>query len=251
VGRADARALVATVAVVLGGCTLLSIPNWPAAAAEGGVAAPREAMILLFAAGALVALLLLADGVALRRVERLSASMDALDGAGGEPAAGPSAGRVDLGLGDEIAAQTAPGTAYRGGGREVTCIRGDFEEAAAALRQSLRRGALMLALLEAVGLAHGAARATDLAADYGAWLCDGGRGRVPPRRPAHGARRGARGGGSAPARGGVRSGRGGELPRHRSPAALRAGGALRARGRHCLRAATGSVLSSSSGSSSQ
>lgn len=173
VARADGRAFLAILAVVLGGCTALSVLDGPAAAL-GLPASPRNAMLVALGAGVLLAGLLLADVLALRRVERLARSMD--DEEDEDPAGQPAApvGRVDLGVGDEIVTRAALGTAYRGGGAALTCITGDFDEATAALRRSIRRGALMLALLEAVGLAHGMARSTDLAADHGAWLCEEG-----------------------------------------------------------------------------
>jgi len=172
VARADGRAFLAVVALVLGGCTALSVLDAPAAAL-GLPASHRNAMLVALGAGVLLAGLLFADVLALRRVERLARSMDNDDE---DPAGQPAApvGRVDLGVGDAIVTRAALGTAYRGGGAALTCITGDFDEAIAALRRSIRRGALMLALLEAVGLAHGMARSTDLAADHGAWLCEEG-----------------------------------------------------------------------------
>jgi hypothetical protein len=180
VARADRRGLVATLAVALGACTGLAILDWPASAlGDAGAplatsAAPRPApygaATLLAAAAAVVAGVLLMDLAALRRARRMASSMDAAEAA---PAGLPS-GRVDLGVGDEITSRPALGTAYRGGAQAAPWVVGDFEEAIGALQQSIRRGAVMLALLEMVGLAHGAARGTGVAAECGALLCDEG-----------------------------------------------------------------------------
>jgi hypothetical protein len=127
----------------------------------------------LIAAAAVVAGLLLADIAALRRAQRMALAMDAPEsapaGRGGLPT-----GRVDLGVGEEITACQALGTAYRGSAQAAPWVVGDFEEAIGALRRSIRRGAMMLALLEAVGLAHGVARGTSVAAECGVLLCDQG-----------------------------------------------------------------------------
>jgi hypothetical protein len=170
VARSDARALIATAAGVLGCSTGLALFDWPAAAADVA-APPHGAMLLLTGAAALVLGALVADLIAAARVERWAFRIAFMDDAPAEIEALP-AGRVDLGLGNEIAAPTAPGTAYRGGGRPLTCVLGDSDDALAALRQSVRRGVALLALLEAVGIAHGIARGTDAAAHYSAWLCD-------------------------------------------------------------------------------
>jgi hypothetical protein len=173
VARSDGRALVGTAAGILGCSTGLALFDWPAARAGAG-APPHEAVVLLVAAAALVLVVLLADLAALVRVERWASRIAGLEG---DPPAIEvlPVGRVDLGVGDTIAASPALGTAYRGGGRPIACLVGDVDDALAALRRSIRRGAATLALLEAVGLAHGVARGNDVAADYGAWLCDEGR----------------------------------------------------------------------------
>ena len=173
VARSDARAIVATTAGILGCFSGLAVFDWPAAAA-GAVAPPFPSLIVLVAAAALVLLALLVDLAALSRVERWASRVDAEDSAPSEPAGLP-AGRLDLGLGDEIAATPAIGTAYRGGGRSLACLLGDIDEARAALRQSIRRGAVLIVLLEAVGFAHGLARSPEAAARLSAQLCDEGR----------------------------------------------------------------------------
>lgn len=173
VGRAEGRGLIAVLALTTGCSTALISADWPAAASEAG-SPPIEAVLVLVAAAVVVAVALLADLAALARVERLAASLDALgDAAPGE--ADLPAGRVDLGVGDAMVAHPALGTAYRGGGRELSTVIGDAMEAAAALRRSARRAVVMVAVLEGVGFVHGAARGVELAADASGRLCDSGR----------------------------------------------------------------------------
>jgi hypothetical protein len=174
VAWADSRALVATTGGVLGATTAVAALNWPAAAV-GAADPPRLAVILLIAAAGLVALALVADTAALARVDRWAARL--ADEESGAPLdlAAPMTGHVDLGVGNDIATFPTPGTAYRGGGRLIASVAGDIDDARTSLRQSIRRGAILLALLDAAGLAHGFARDPSVAAQYDAWLCDGGR----------------------------------------------------------------------------
>jgi hypothetical protein len=103
------------------------------------------------------------------RVRRLRSEIDEMESRPPEEAAN-RAPRVDLGLGEEVVARLAPGTAYRGGERPVALIVGSADEALAALGRSLRWGVVGLALIEAVGIGHGLA--TDTAAAYGASRCE-------------------------------------------------------------------------------
>lgn len=166
VGRSDARALVALTAGIVGCCSGLAVFDWPAVAA-GVAVPPLFAVALLIASAAIVLAMLVADMAALGRVERWAGAIDAKDGSS-------PAGRLDLGLGDDIASAPAPGSAYRGG-PWLACLMGDIDEARAALRQSIRRGVILIAVLEAVGFAHGVARDPELAASMGAKLCNEGR----------------------------------------------------------------------------
>jgi hypothetical protein len=178
VARSDARGLVAGTAGIIGCFSGLAVFDWPAVAA-GAADPPLPAVIVLVAAAALVFIVLIADVVALTRVKRWASSVAAEEGDGSSlpvpPVPVPPAGRLDLGLGDEIAAAPALGTAYRGGGRWLASITGDIDEARAALRQSIRRGVILVAVLEGVGFAHGVARDPELAAQLGAQLCNEGR----------------------------------------------------------------------------
>lgn len=173
VARADARALAAVTAGALGCASGLAAVEWPAAEV-GAAAPPLPAVALLIAAAALIAASLLTDIAALARVDRWASRVgaDAADPLG--PAAAP-AGHLDLGLGEDITAAPVAGTPYRGGGRPLASVAGDIDEARAALRQSIRRGAVMLVFLEAIGFGHGIARSPEAAARYDAWLCDEGR----------------------------------------------------------------------------
>ncbi|MCC6552061.1 MAG: hypothetical protein IT372_03435 [Polyangiaceae bacterium] len=172
VARADARALVGTAAGILGATPGLAVLDWPAAAA-GDAVPPRGPVVLLVAAAAFVALALVVDLMALRRVERWALELAA---PGDPPAPGAlPAGRIDMGVGDGVVSAAAPGTAYRGGGRAIAVVLGDVDDAVAALRQSIRRGVFTLAVLEVIGIGHGLARGPDVAAHYSAWLCDEGR----------------------------------------------------------------------------
>lgn len=172
IARSDARALVAVTGGIIGCFSGLAVFDWPAVAA-GVAAPPLPAVVLLVASAALVLVMLIADMAALARVERWASRMDADDGDASSLAVSP-AGRLDLGLGDDIAAAPALGTAYRGG-PWLACMTGDIDEARAALRQSIRRGVILIAVLEAVGFAHGIARDPELGAGLGAELCNEGR----------------------------------------------------------------------------
>jgi hypothetical protein len=173
VAWADGRALVATTGGILGCTTALAALNGPAAV-MGGVTPPRLAVALLIGAAALVAVALAADMAVLSRVERWASRLAADDSGAPPDLAVPVAGHMDIGVGDEIATVPTPGTAYRGGGRLLASVAGDIDDARAVLRQSIRRGAVLLALLEGVGFAHGMATDMDVAVHYNAWLCDGG-----------------------------------------------------------------------------
>jgi hypothetical protein len=173
VAWADGRALVAMSSGVLGCTTVIAAFNSRAAVA-GGAAPPRLGVILVIAAGVLVALALVIDMAVLARVERWASRLAADDSGAPPELAAPIAGHMDLGLGNEIATVPTPGTAYRGGGRLLASVAGDIDDARSVLRQSIRRGAVLLALLDAVGLAHGMTGDIKLAARYDVWLCDGG-----------------------------------------------------------------------------
>ncbi|WP_044247507.1 hypothetical protein [Chondromyces apiculatus] len=172
VARAEGRAALALLAAVLGCSTTLLAPDWPAILAGLAVSTP-PVFALMVVSAALVVGVLLADLCALARVQHLASAGDVPEGSPGAPLA-RIRGDIDLGVGDAIAAHHGPGTAYRGGGRLLVRVAGDPDQAALALGRCIRRGAFLVALLEAVAFLHGAVRSLDLAADLGAERCEHG-----------------------------------------------------------------------------
>lgn len=171
IARAEARAQLSLVAATLGALTALALPAWISAAASN--APPPNGLLLVTLTAALgVGALLLVDLLAARRVERLAQQI--LDHELPPAADAPTHGRVDFGTGDQASAQVAPRTTYRGGGRTLALVLGDPAGARAALRRSKIQGALALALLELIGIAHGLARDPQGAAGYHAERCDAG-----------------------------------------------------------------------------
>jgi hypothetical protein len=170
IARAEARAQLSLVAATLGALTALALPAWIAAASDAPP--PNDLLLVTLAAALGVAALLLVDLLAARRVERLARQI--LDHDLPPAADAPTHGRVDFGTGDQASAQVAPRTTYRGGGRTLALVLGDPAGARAALRRSKIQGALALALLELIGVAHGLARDPQGAAGYHTELCDAG-----------------------------------------------------------------------------
>lgn len=154
VASSDRRAVWGILAMALTIATLEALPQW-AAAAAGDVpsAAPVKYMVGL--AGLAIAFILLADLAALRRA-RAALSLDLVQRSAEQvDAADTRAPRLDLGLGDDIAAQVAaPANAYRGRERTVALITGSPEQAMVALRGAARRGIAGLVLVALVGGAH-------------------------------------------------------------------------------------------------
>ncbi|AKT40529.1 hypothetical protein [Chondromyces crocatus] len=175
VARAETRALLAGVAVIVGCSTVLAFLDWPAVVV--GRAETPFALFVLVGAAIVVVLVLLTDLVALARVKRLASSFD--EDAPGEGRVTGERGDLDLGVGDEVRVELSPGMAYRGGGQAILRVFGDPAEASLVLGRAVRRGACLVAILEGVGLLHGAARTVDVAAFTSAEVCE----RQGPGRP--------------------------------------------------------------------
>jgi len=165
IARTERRAVFALVAAAIAGLTTLALPA-SIASLEGYGEAPQYALLIAALAGALGLGVLLADCVASIRVKRLMA----LEAKGENTEVG-----VDFGVGDDVVSRVEAGTAYRGGGRTVTAMVGDPDQARATLQRSLTRGAVVLAFVEIVGITHGLARDPEAAATYQATLCRSGR----------------------------------------------------------------------------
>jgi hypothetical protein len=157
VAGSDRRAVWGILATALAVATLEAAPDWPAAAA-GISPAPWAATGMLGAAALVIAAVLAVDLRARRRArEALREGLVPQDAREVE-AADTRIPRLDLGLGDDIGAQIArTSAAYRGRDRTVALVRGDADQALATLGRAARRGALGLAVVGGVALAHLAA----------------------------------------------------------------------------------------------
>ncbi len=171
IARAEARAQLSLVAATLGALTALTIPDW-IVAATSGAPPPRGALAVILTSALIVTTLLLVDLLASRRVERVARQI--LDHDLPPSSDAPEIAHVDFGAGDQASARVVPRTTYRGGGRTVALVLGDPAHARASLRRAKIHGALALASLELVGLAHGLARDPEGAAAYHAERCDAG-----------------------------------------------------------------------------
>lgn len=157
VADSDRRAVWGILALTLAVATLEAIPDWPASA-KGEVEIPTPVIWMMLAAGLATLAILIADERALRRArvaiapgleQRSAADIDPLD------TAVPG---LDLGLGDGVLARLArSSSAYRGRDRTLALVQGSPEQALAALRRAVRRGAVSLAVIGAVAACHAAA----------------------------------------------------------------------------------------------
>ncbi|MFO0760320.1 MAG: hypothetical protein U0359_27815 [Byssovorax sp.] len=174
IARAELRAELTVIAAGAGALSALALPDWIASSA-GLASPPWEVFPLLAVTASAVALVLLVDRLAARRVDRLARALDDLDQPG-SPAieASRPLGRIDFGLGGEARARALPRTTYRGGGLPETLLLGDVDRARETLRRAAIRGVLALGLLEIVAIGHDLARDPEGAAAYQAELCEAG-----------------------------------------------------------------------------
>lgn len=173
VAGSDRRAVWGILATALAVATLEAAPDWPAAAA-GMLPVPWAATGMLGAAALVITAVLGMDVAARRRArEALREGLVPQDAREVE-AADTRIPRLDLGLGDDVGAQIARSSAaYRGRDRAVALVQGDPEQALSTLRRAVRRGALCLAVVGGVALAHVAARSEIARLELDERLCEG------------------------------------------------------------------------------
>lgn len=174
VSDSDRRAVWGILAAALAVTTLEALPDWPAFLA-GDVALPIPALLMVIAAGAVIAAVLAADLRALR-VARGSVTEGLVqrDAADPEPA-DTTVARLDLGLGEDAWERLArSASAYRGRDRTLAVIQGSPEQALAALHRATRRGVVSLAMVGAVCAAHAAANVIPAQHFYAERRCEMG-----------------------------------------------------------------------------
>lgn len=169
VAGADRREVWAILAAAAAFASLAALPAWPAAAA-GWVPAPWLALGIVFASVAATGATLRADHAARERVAAATARVEERDG---ERAAAVDVPRLDLGLGDELHAQVAPGAAtYRAQAQDLALILGSPDEARRALRRAVVRGCALLGFTLLVAAAHAAAFTWRAEVAFGRALCE-------------------------------------------------------------------------------
>jgi hypothetical protein len=176
VAGSDRRAVWGILATLLAVMTVEAAPDWPAYAAGDGPC-PCAVLAMISAAAVCIAAILGADVRALGAARHLVArGLAARDGAEAEPndAAAP---RFDLGLGNDLSAQTTRGaTAYRHRETTLALVRGTPDLAIRALSRAVRRGAFGLALIGLTAIVHGVASSAPALTTYAITLCG-------PRQP--------------------------------------------------------------------
>lgn len=140
VAASDRRAVWGILATTLAVATLEGAIDWPAAAAKH-VIAPWPALGMLVASGLGIAAILFVDLRALRGARgTLGPGLAPRDPAETQ-ADDTGVPRVDLGLGDDVAARVArSNSAYRGRDRTLAVVQGSPEQAFEALRRAVSRG---------------------------------------------------------------------------------------------------------------
>jgi hypothetical protein len=154
VAGSDRRAVWGILLAALGATTAASALDWPFVDRPfyAEIKPPCVAVGILCVAGFVLAALMLADVLALRRIR-----VDGLEAreAESEPRAGRTR-RLDLGLGEGVLVELARGgaAAYRSRERVTALVLGDPCQARSALRRALARGALGLGVVVVAAAAH-------------------------------------------------------------------------------------------------
>jgi hypothetical protein len=159
VAGSDRRAVWAILMAALSVTAGAAAIDWPLTHVEdphGHVSPPWVAVGLLLGAFAVLAASLRADWAALARLRGAAPGGDVEERDGG--GAAPDLPRLDLGLGDDVCALVARGSAtYRNSERTLGVVVGSPGAAATALRRALRRDVLGLAVAGAVLGVHAVA----------------------------------------------------------------------------------------------
>jgi hypothetical protein len=150
VAGSDRRAMWSITMTALAVVTLIALPDW-ITLGDVFAGAPHAAPAIALGACLVTLALLIADGFARRRVARADvAGMDLRD-PGADADHDDPAPDLDFGLGDEVLARVARGgAAYRTRERAAALILGSLDQARAAIRQAMTRGAVGLAITCAV-----------------------------------------------------------------------------------------------------
>jgi TPR repeat protein len=173
VARADRRAVWSILAAAASVATLAALPDWPAASAFD-VEVPWAAIAIVIACAAVIAVGLVADAFALRKLLRIARrALDVEPAQALEEAARGGADVLDVGLGAEASvAFEHRGSAYRAHARAVAVVIGDLTAATTALRRAIVRGIASLALLAAVLTAHRWAARPEMVVTFHAQRCE-------------------------------------------------------------------------------
>jgi hypothetical protein len=163
--RRTVYALAAIAVVIL---SALTFPDWMSTT-DAVVRPPRDALAVAALAGFVGLVILIADLAASRRIARIQKEILLDDG---------PTNSVDFGLGEEVITRAERGGAYRGGGRVVASALGDPARARAAVKRSITRGVILIAVSELVAMAHGIARDPAAIAAFEAERCVSGTTRV-------------------------------------------------------------------------
>ncbi len=154
VAASDRRAVWGILATTVSVTTLGALPNWVAADA-GDVPSQLPVTGMLAASALGIAGILVADLWSLRRAKRTRAPDVVAKSASEVASTDTATPRLDLGLGDDVAARVArPQSAYRGRERAVALILGSPDLSIHELRRAARRGALGLVAVAVVAGLH-------------------------------------------------------------------------------------------------
>lgn len=152
VAAADRREVWAILAAGVAVATLIAVPAW-LASMSGLTAPPYVAAAILFAATAVSAGLFGLDAIAFALVHRTVAGRDLEKRESNDHC--ETVPHLDLGLGDDLLARvTRRAAAYRSRDRATLTVLGDPDEALAAMRRSVRRGAASLGVVALAVIAH-------------------------------------------------------------------------------------------------
>jgi hypothetical protein len=156
VAASDRRAVWGILAATLGVATIEAAPEW-----AGFAEPPRAAAVMLFASCCAVTFIAVLDVRAHRALALVVSDLEA------RPDFASAPERIDLGVGDDLAARLERSTSpYRGSDRTLALVHGDPRLARAALKRAVVRGAISMVLLGATLAVHLAANmewADDLA----------------------------------------------------------------------------------------
>jgi hypothetical protein len=158
VADADRREVWGILFTTLAVASLVALPDWRASLTDFyGYTVPKPIVATLMAAGAGLATIafLVADARALVRISGATRGMVPSSDDADTITAGTGVPKVDLGLGDDIFAKLARhAAAYRSRDQAVALVVGCPNQAAAALRRSIRRNIASLVLCACVVAGH-------------------------------------------------------------------------------------------------